>query len=208
MCTGSHPYIPVNDTAEVRLVYSTLGGVAMNVINFRLVGGWTPELLTALAAAVEDSWETNLSPIVSEAVTLDETVATDLSSDTGAQITDPGGISGAHAGAALPNNVTVAVSFRTDQRGRSHRGRLFHVGMTEDQSSGDVLSGSNATTFLTAYESFFADIEAAVTDATHVVVSRCQDGVWLTTGETTTVTSYQVEPTLDSMRKRLLGRGI
>jgi len=208
MCTGSHPYIEVADTAEVRFVYATNGGVAMNVLNFRLSGGWTPELLADLAAAAEDSWETNLSPVISEAITLTETIATDLGSETGAQVTDPGGISGAKTGFVLPDNVTVAVSFRTNQRGRSHRGRLFHVGLVDNQVLGDVLDAGVATSIFDAYTAFFADIAAAIPGATHVIVSRCQDGVWLPTAEKTTMTSIQVEPTIDSMRKRLSGRGI
>jgi len=207
MCTGSHPYIPAADTAEVRLIYDTAGGIAENVINFRKSGGWTLGDLSDLAAAVEDSWETNISPIVAETITLRETVATDISSEHGGQVTDVGGISGGQGNPVLPNNVTFVVSFRTASRGRSYRGRLYHVGITENFVTLDSLGDSNAAAFQADYENFFADIVTAVAGAEHVIVSRCQSGVWLTVAEVTPVTSYFVDSTIDSQRRRLAGRG-
>ena len=209
MCTGSHPYIPVPDTAQVQLIYTTPGGKAENVIYFAGPAPFDAAALAALAQACEDSWEVNIAPLVSNQITLFETVATDVSSETGAQVTDPGGINGGTVNSALPQNVTIAISFRTDKRGRSYRGRLYHVGLAESQVSGDEITEAFSITLRTAYEDFFSDVATAMDDGTHhVVVSRCQDGDWLTTAEVTDVTTYQVETTIDSMRRRLLGRGV
>jgi len=208
MCTGSHPYIPVEDTAEVRMAYVTLGGVANNVINFRKSGGWDATSLGDLAQAVSDAWETEVSPRVSEDISLDSVTATDLSSATGPQVTLPAGISGANAQPVAPNNVTLAVSFHTNTRGRSYRGRLYHVGMSQSQITGDSIGDAGATATQEAYSDFFDSITTAVSGAEHVVVSRCQDDTWLTDGIATPVTAYSVEPTVDSQRRRLAGRGI
>jgi len=207
MCTGAHDYIPVPDTAEVRLMYNTAGGLAENVINFEKAGGWDLTSLAALAAAVEDSWESNISPIVAETITLTETVATDISTETGGQVTDIGGIAGGQPNPALPNNVTFVVSFRTASRGRSYRGRLYHVGLTENFVTLDSVGDSNAAAFQGDYESFFADIATAVPGSSHVVVSRCSGGEWRDTAVVTPVTSYFVDSTIDSQRRRLAGRG-
>lgn len=207
MCEGPHDYIPVPDTAEVRLRYQTAGGLAENVINFSKSGGWDVDSLADLAAAVEDSWESNISPIVAETISLTDTIATDISSQTGPQVTDIGGIAGGQPNPALPNNVTFVVSFRTANRGRSYRGRLYHVGLTENFVTLDSVGPSNAAAFQGDYENFFADIATAVPGAVHVVVSRCQNGEWLTTGIATPVTSYFVDETIDSQRRRLAGRG-
>lgn len=207
MCTGAHPYIPAANTAEVRLRFATAGGLAENVLNFEKAGGWDLTDLADLAAAVEDSWETNISPIVAETITLTDTIATDISSETGGQVTDIGGISGAQPNPALPNSVTFVVSFRTASRGRSYRGRLYHVGLTENFVTLDSLGSSNASAFQTDYENFFADIATAVPGSSHVIVSRCHNKVWRTSAVVTPVTSYFVDETIDNQRRRLAGRG-
>ncbi len=208
MCTGSHAYIPAAETAEVRLKYETAGGVAENVINFQLDGGWDTTSLTDLAAAVEDSWETNISPIVAETITLVDTTATDISTEFGPQVVDTGGISGAQGNPVLPSNVTFVVSFRTALRGRNFRGRLYHVGLTENFVVGDSLSDSDATNFTNDYVSFFDDIATAVPGATHVIVSRCLAGSWRASAVITPVNGYSVDTTIDSQRRRLKGRGM
>jgi hypothetical protein len=161
-----------------------------------------------LAAAVEDSWELNITPLVCSDITLDRTVATDLTTDSSGQVVDPGGINGSNAGASMPDNVTLAISFRTALRGRSYRGRVYHVGVARSAVTGDSVGTSNALAYQEQYQAFIADILTAMPGWTHVVVSLCNEGSWRTTGVTTPVTSIQVDPTIDSQRKRLAGRGI
>jgi len=208
MCTGTHPYIPAENTAEVRLNYATLGGVAQNVINFRKGSAWTSSDLQDLANDVKDSWETNISTDVTEDISLDTIVATDLSSETGPQYTLPAGIAGAIASPALPSNVTLAIKFSTDFRGRSYRGRLFYVGLAENQVVGDQVSEAFQTGVQENFALFFGDILAGSTGAEHVIVSRCQDGSWLTDAVVTPVTAYTVDRTIDTQKRRLLGHGI
>ena len=165
--------------------------------------------LADLAAAVEDSWELNISPHVSSTVSLNRTVATDLTTESSGQVTDPGGIAGGNANAQMPDNVTLTISFRSDLRGRSFRGRVFHVGMPRvDAVTPDSVGSTNAALYQASYEAFIADVLAAVTGFTHVVVSLCHDGDWRLTGVTTPVTGIQVDPLIDSQRNRLSGRGI
>lgn len=208
MCTGSHPYIEVPETAEVRLKYLTPGGVAENVINFQKDGGWAPGEMEDLANAVKDSWETNISTDVTEDVSLDEVVATDISTETGPQFALPAGISGAIASPALPQNVTLAIAFRTGLRGRSYRGRLYYVGLAESQVVGDQVSEAFQGGIIENFEAFFEGVSDAVPGATHVVVSRCQDDAWLTTAVVTPVLTYTADRTIDTQKRRLLGHGI
>jgi hypothetical protein len=208
MCIGTHPYIPVANTAEVRLFYATPGGVAENVLNFEKGSAWTAEELDALAATVRDAWETNISTVTSNATSLSTVVATDLSSETGPQATNVAGIAGALSSVAMPQNVTLAIKFSTALRGRSFRGRMFFVGLTDGQIEGDQLTVGSLATLLTKVGDFFHDIEGSSGTPSHVVVSRCADGVWRTTGVTTPVTAYSADRTVDTMKKRLLGHGI
>lgn len=208
MCTGTHPYIPVPNTAKVDWIFSTPGGVAMNSLYFEKGSALTEADLTAIAAAAEDAWESQISSIAATTVSLDRTVVTDLTTDSSGQVTDPGGISGGNSSEQLPDNSTVAISFRSALRGRSFRGRVFHVGLNVDNVANDSIGPSNATIFATKYQAAVDAIAASVSGLTHVVVSLCHDNTWRTTGVTTPVTSIQVDPILDSMRNRLPGRGI
>lgn len=208
MCTGTHDYIPVPNTAKVDWIFSTPGGVAMNSLYFEKGSAFSGTELADIAAAAEDAWETNVSPAVSETVTLNRTVVTDLTTDSSGQVTDVGGISGANANPQMPDNVTLAISFRTALRGRSFRGRIFHVGMPRTDVVGDSVGDSNAALFAALYQDTIDTIEAAVSGLQHVVVSLCHDGAWRTVGVTTPVIAITVDPTLDTQKNRLLGRGI
>lgn len=208
MCTGTHPYIPVPNTAKVDLIFDTNGGVAMNSFYFEKGSALTEADLTAIATAAEDAWEADIAPGVAEAITLNRTVVTDLTTDSSGQVVNPGGISGSNSGGSLPDNVTIAVSLRSALRGRSFRGRVFHVGLPASDVDGDSISDAHAAEFVTAYQAFKDDVEAAVSGITMVVVSLCHDNTWRTTGVTTPITSIQVDTKLDSQRLRLLGRGI
>jgi hypothetical protein len=108
----------------------------------------------------------------------------------------------------LPSNVTLAISFRTGFRGRSFRGRAYAVGLTEGQVTGDSVSDAVATAYREHWEAFIASVQTDFPGASLAIVSRCQDGAWLTTATVTPVETVLVDPTVDSMRKRLKGRGI
>jgi len=207
MCEGPHPYIPIPNTAMIEWRFTTPGGQALNRFFIEKPDAWTLEDLTDAAEAAEDLWESELSGLVSTGVSLNETVVTDMTTESGGQVVNPGGISGGNANPVMPSNVTVAISFRTALRGRSFRGRLYHVGLTDLQVTGDTLVEGFDTTLATAYQDIMQGIGAAVTDGQHVVVSLCEDGDWRTTAVTTPVTAYTVDDTVDSQRRRLLHRG-
>lgn len=208
MCEGPHAYIPVANTVEARLIFSQYGQVLENVFNFHKATAWTTATMYQLAQGISDSWESNLSTYVADAATLESIVITDLSSQTGPQIVLPAGIQGGAIADGQPNNVTIAVSFKTNSRGRSYRGRAFHVGLKKSWQAGNAISQGNAEALRLAYETFFGDLTGAVSGTEHVVVSRCQNKEWLAVGVFTPVTAYQVEPNLDNQRRRLAGRGI
>lgn len=208
MCEGPHPFIPVSNTAEVRMVFNTPGGEAQNVFNIEKTSDWLAEDLDDLAQGFESSWGANISPKVTNQITLKEVIATDLSSANGPSVASAANITGTASGATLPSNATVVISFRTGLRGRSYRGRLYHVGLLNAYVQGDTLTPAAVLEIKAMYEDFFGDVLTAIPDTTHVIVSRCQEGAWLANGVTTPVLDYQVENTVDSQRRRLKGRGI
>jgi len=105
-----------------------------------------------------------------------------------------------------PMNVTVAVKLVTGLRGRSFRGRIFVVGLTKTSMNGDTLTGDAVNNWKGIYESLLAEkIEAG--DPGWCVVSRWQNLLPRAEGLATPIVSVEVDPTVDSQRRRLLGRG-
>jgi hypothetical protein len=115
--------------------------------------------------------------------------------------------------APLPNNVTLTVSFRTANRGRSFRGRNYVVGLGETQVAGNTVAPSVITAFDGIYSQLLASPVAAI--ATWVVVSRfsgvdpvTKEPIPRVTGIATPITSVTVvDNVVDSQRRRLPKRG-
>lgn len=207
MCTGTHPFIPASNTAKVRFVYQTPGGIANNVIYFQNGTGWDAETLLDLVDAVNTAWEDNVRPVTANEVLLQKMEAIDVSIEDGPTSELFVLAAGSGGTGILPGNVTLAISFRTGFAGRSRRGRLYHVGLTETGVVGDKLVAGVQAGMQAAYAGMFSDIATALPGTEHVVVSYCSDGDWRTNALVTPVLTYSVDDTIDSMRKRLLGRG-
>jgi hypothetical protein len=210
MCTGSHDYIPAEWVGEVRLNFSTVGGVAENVLNFKFPGIPSETDLSQLADDIE-GWVTDLySPCFNPGTALQNIVVTDLTTETGAQVThlvDPP-IAGTLSGDGLPDNVTLAVKHVTAKRGRSYRGRTYVPGLASSAlADSDTITTDYQTLVGNAFEGLLATPFPGHGE-TFVIVSRCQDKAWLTDAVVTTVTGSAVDPDIDSMRRRLKGRGI
>jgi hypothetical protein len=193
-----------------------LGGQRVeNTLYFRRGTGWATVTLTTLGNQIIAWWEDNIAPLVSGFLTLREIQCTDLDSATGPSVTVvPGStIVGGVGGDSLPNNVSLAISFRTDGRGRSSRGRNYIVGFAEGQVTGNIVSSGVMTSFVTAYNLLFDVAEAL--SGEWVQVSRFS-GVNPTTGKpipreegvaTPILTVLFTDNVVDSQRNRLPGRG-
>jgi len=208
MCTGTHAFIPAADVARVRMVYTSSGQENMNVFYFKGDIPFDAAALSTLADEVHIAWTARFKPLVDGNVTLNFIEATALDSDTAPQVTALVNESGTITGTSLPGSVTIAVKFATGSTGRSKRGRMFWIGLTESQIDQNIITSGFASTLLTAISNFFDDIITA-TGYTHVIVSYCADGVWRTTALVTPVISYLLtDHFIDSQRRRLQGRGV
>jgi hypothetical protein len=179
----------------------------MNVLHFQNAAAWTSGTLLDLADAIDAGWEDNVKTLVATSVTLKEIQVQDLTVEDGIGTSLVVLASGANPDAVLPSNVTLSVSFRTGQTGRSFRGRLYHIGLCEEQVNGDTLASGVQSGIITAYSAMFDDITTAMPDVLHAVVSYCSNGDWRATAVVTPITTYVVDDTIDSMRRRLLHRG-
>jgi hypothetical protein len=186
-----------------------------NTIWARFLDPYTATEMALLGDNMILWWGDEYAPLVSAAVQLREVVVTDMNSATGPQTTSvpPAPLTGGSTANIVPGNVTLSVSFRTANRGRSFRGRNYVVGLTEDMVAGNDFVAGITASWQAAYEALIPAIAAS--DAEWVIASRFS-GVNPTTGEpiprttgiATPVTSViVVDNFVDSARRRLTTRG-
>lgn len=194
---------------EARLIFATPGGIAMNVLNWDKGLAITETDLFDVGTALVSWWNTEIQPMTSSDICLQEVIMTDISTETGGQVIITADLPscGAISSDAIPMNATPVISWRTASRGRSYRGRTYHLGISTSAVSNSRLVAGVADDLRDAY--------ALLLDGTYVdpvfslsIVSRCQDQNWLTTAVVTPVTGVLVDDILDSQRRRLPGRGI
>ena len=202
------PFVAFNNVAMVELFYRQDNQRLENVIHFQLNTTPNTTNLGALAAAVANWWDADMQPIVNTAVTLVAVKATSLNAQNapGVEYTLGLPIAGTASGTAAPNSVTAAIKLVTLNRGRSFRGRIFHVGMSVANISGNVLTSGYRANLLSAYNTL--TLPASFGGAVLVVASRTENGQPRAVGVATPVTSISVNPTLDSQRRRLPERGL
>lgn len=169
----------------------------------------TPGAEDLAISQVQSLWG-DLRLIFSPDVALTEIVLTDLSTQNAPgrslAISPAEGGTNVSAGEALPNNVSLCVSFRTNLRGRSFRGRNYLPPLPEQLVDGNTVLPATVAAIVDAYEAFLAGVTGV--GLTWVVVSRFSNGAPRVTGLATEVTSVIVtDPTVDSQRRRLPGRG-
>lgn len=201
-------FIPATNVAEVVLRYTQQGQQTVNTLYFLRDEAWTLVAMNTLGEAIRDWYDELLSTIQNQTTRLDTITVTDLTTQTSPSIDITEGlpITGTASGTPLPNNVTLAITFKTQQRGRSFRGRNYSVGMQTSYVSGNGALSTYVEALEASYDELNGDIMGDGS-AQHVVLSRYSSNNPRTTGLATPVSSYQANSTLDSQRRRLPGRG-
>jgi len=201
------PFQPVPQTVRVEPVYLYDGQICTNITHYKYEVPVDAAELALFAAAWINEWVTNIKVAQPTNVTLTAVKVTDLSSEFAPGVEFVGALpqNGSLTGVGLPNNVTVAVRLLTALRGRSYRGRSFHIGVRNTDTLLNQITATFANLLLTGYN---AQRQISTTQSyQQVVVSRYEGGVLRAEGVATPVTSVQVDRTIDSQRRRLPGRG-
>lgn len=201
-------YQPVENTVLAEFRYSLFGENVENTLHFHSQDGVTLANMQDLATFLDDWWATSIRPLQNTAVTFRELYLTDLTTQTSPTYTSTvnAGLAGLDGGGAgLPGSVTFCVSLRTNQRGRSGRGRNYFIGLAEDEVTANQVTAAKANAIILAYENLLVP---ALDPYVLCVVSRQFNGVQRIEGLPQTVTSIlYVDLDVDSQRRRLAGRG-
>lgn len=201
------PFVPIPNAAQLEYIYQWDGQIVENVLTYKLNVSVDATNLQVLTTAAIAWWVANLKPIQSSSVALLAVKATDLSSSSGPVIEDTTSLaqSGAGASSAVPNNVSVAIKLITANRGRSFRGRVYHIGLV----GSTVVNNTVALATRTALRNAWIAAQTLGTSPvwTLAVGSKFSAGAPRTTGLATTVTDISVNQIVDSQRRRLPERG-
>jgi hypothetical protein len=209
------PFVPVADVVMVEMRMRLDSQKIENTLYFRRVGGWDLADATPLGNDMLIWWTTHYAPFVSISLTLNEIYITSLASATGFVYSQPAPTpnpTGDEIANVMPNNVALTVSFRTSVRGRSFRGRNYISGLPEDAVTANTVDNTTIAAVTAGYEELMA--VASGNSAKWCVVSRYSgvdgdgDPIPRVAGIATDIASVLVvDATVDSMRRRLPGRG-
>lgn len=197
-------FVPVPSCARVSLDWlSASGDNAANVLYVQdddeafgtyarclecanIIETWATTWWDAIASS---AWSLDL--ITVRAMNTEEDVmATKVSTAVGAIVADP-----------LPSQVTLAISLRTGLSGRSNRGRLFHVGLRQAQTSGSYLDPGEVPAIIECYTELRDAFQ--VVNMNWVIASFQEDGLAKNPATMRTVTDIILTDTiLDSQDRR------
>lgn len=197
----------VPSTVRLEPVFTYDNQIVENVLHYRYeVPIDAPELLL-FAQAWHTEWAATVRATQPTNAILTRIRVTDLSSEFAPGVEYIAGLpqAGSATGVGLPNNVTVAIRILTALRGRSYRGRIYHIGIRNTDVTGNLIT----TLFQGNLGSAYTPLLSVSTTQQYVlgVVSRYEGGVQRPTGVFTPATGLVIDRTLDSQRRRLPGRG-
>lgn len=202
------PFVPFVNTAKLELVYRWDNQIVENVLHYQTTQAPTVGIMEQLAGAVSGLWNLYLKPLQTSSSQLTAIKVTSLVTDNapGIEYTSGLPVSGTGSAASVPNNVAVVVKWTTALRGRSYRGRTYHLGIPQASVSASALTSGYRTSLLQAWGNFV--IVGTNPTWNLVVASRFTNNQPREIGLATVVNGLSINPTVDSQRRRLPERGL
>jgi len=201
------PQYDVPGLMRVELHFHQLDEKTMNVFWCKSnLNETSATLELEIAGTFKNWWASEIRPLVSSGLELYEITVKELRPDGVAVLyTDGLPITGEKSESPLPNNVALAVHWGTGLVGRSRHGRTFQGGLCTDSVQGN--NCSTAALFQSAYDALRTTLDNITLNIEFSVVSFVSNKAWRTVPLTTPISGVAVESTIDSMRRRLPGRG-
>lgn len=202
------PFVPLPNTIKVEMCYSQDSQKVENVFHVRTPNPINESELDSVHGLFYTWYSQYLQPYQSNTLLATRYILTDASQQYGiGKEYAPGVVnSGAVSSSpALPNHVSLAIKWNTGLRGRSYRGRTYHLGLVEADVVGNNVISVTLANIIDNYEAILSILDAQ--GYTLVVASKFQGNAPRTTGVTTPILTVTSDGTVDSQRRRLPGRG-
>lgn len=201
------PQYDVPGLMRIELHFSQLGERTMNVFWCKSnLNETSATLEQELAGTFKNWWTTEIAGQVCGGMVLTEIVVKELRPD-GIAILYTEGLpaAGTDLSEQLPNNCAVAVHWGTGLVGRSRHGRTFFGGFGQNSVDGNTYI--EASNLQSAYDALRTTLDNITLNVEFSVVSFVANKAWRAVPLITPISGVAVENTLDSMRRRLPGRG-
>jgi len=211
---------PCPGIAEAALEFTLVDGIK-GVNTFHIDNGtgdpWTSADLSDIAAAIHtwfgtgDGSGNTYRSRVSNDVTCDVVNVKDLSIAAGAFSSALIAQAGQDTGNNLPGGVSFALKRLSGSIGRSNRGRIYLVGLTDNSiegGSGNKIKAAAVTDWIAAFDSLKAAISgyAGTATATYSILSRFHNSAERANGVAVPVDHHDVtDLNVDYMKKRTPG---
>jgi len=173
------------------------------------LGQPTAARLELLCELLKNWWNTQMKTAVSNEIALVRINARDMTVQNGVVLDYTVGLPIAATGnsPSMPANVTIAITLRTGFAGRTRRGRLYHIGLTEAQVVGNYISVAAQQFIQNAYRLLRSQY-LMPNSFEWVVCSRFNNGQPRQQALLTPITEiFMIDRRVDSQRRRLPGVG-
>lgn len=204
------PFIETSLTAKVAIRGRMFGNDIVNTLWFEKTNEaeWVPETLTELNEQIGDWLGSEWLVGISDDYAVADITATAQYASTAPSVVSPvsSGFEGQNASSALPSSNCLTVTFLTNVRGRSWRGRNYVSGIPSSSSDDNAVTEAWADALVGAYNALNTYVSEVACQ--HVIVSHYSGGLPRNSGVTVPVTGYRYHDlNIDSQRRRLNGRG-
>ena len=196
-------YIRLPLGVRVAVEYEAFGKVMLNVYHVTTTDPIVTVKLITIADLFIGWWEDTQKAGLSPDIALTAVIAQNLDVDNGEkiiQVVSPP-IPGTAAGAAMPNNVALVISFATILTGRSFRGRSYMAGLRELDVTGNNIPIATAAGLVANY--FDLEVVLGLANIDMVVASFVSGGVPRAEGIATRIDSVSANTRVDTQRRRL-----
>ena len=200
-------FIPVPKTARVQMIFTQQGQSIENVYHVRNPAVYDIPALLAVAGVFLNWHNTQLRTTQPSTVVLQRVIVTSLETASAPGIEDVSGLPlpGINGANQLPMNVTLAMRENTVLRGKSFRGRVYHIGLIPAAVIGSTVDSVYLAGLITIYNFLVSQLITAGFNL--AVVSYRTARAFRAVGVPTDVLAFTADSTTDSQRRRLPGRG-
>lgn len=204
------PFVAAPNIVQCEMRYTLDGQKCENRININVLHEPTVSDFSVIAGAVSNALITAWLPLLPTTLVYTEFFMRSLHVQNGPQATfplNPSQGTGTNIGLALPNNCTLCVSLRSNFAGRSARGRLYWPCLLENVVDLSHVSAPHVLAISEAVR--LVDTNLTIEGMEWVIVSYFQNllprpggPVYFSVNDI-----LVVDDVVDSMRRRLPGRG-